>query len=287
MSTARARIAVAAAVSAVVAVALSGCAVFGGLLPHTRSASAKPAVGDCWVSTFDTAQHSAAWTASGSVPCTSRHQLYTFAVVSVTSSASTWRDSSTHGLNDQIANDAFDACDRLYADEFPGAPDQGRLTEYFFVAPEAQWKTGARWVRCDLGVFRTGSLFESPDFASLPSDIRTLKKQLDTTPGLFASCVTTTDPSGDTGPLDDPKAVIADCTRNYQWRFEGVFTIPGADGDPYPDDNTLNKATQADCGDIADEAETNWAGYVPTQDNWDAGDRLGSCWFAPVSAPQT
>ena len=285
-STVRARLVLAAAMSVALGFVLSGCSALGTFLPHTFSASAKPAVGDCWTSSVDTAVQAATWTAGGAVGCGSRHQLYTYAIITVKSSAATWRTSGGN-LDDGIATDAYQACEKKFSGAFVGTPESGRLTRYFFVAPEDQWKKGARWVRCDLGVFKTGSLLDAPAFASLPPEISTLEKQLESTPDLFATCVTTTDSSGQTGPLDDSKAVIADCTQNYQWRMESTFTIPGGQSDPYPDDNALNAVTQTDCGDAADEAASGWIAYLPTRDNWVTGDRSGSCWFLAEPAPET
>lgn len=286
ISTLRARILLTAAVAITATSALSGCATIGSFFPHTTSASAEPAVGDCWTSSFDTAEQAATWTAGGAVGCASRHQLTTYAVVTVTSSASTWR-ASGGDLDNGIAMAASRACDKKYSATFTGAPVGGRLTRFFFVAPESQWKKGARWVRCDIGVLRTGSLYASPSFASLPPDIATVKKQLDSTPDLFANCVTTTDPSGQTGPLDDPHAVIADCTQQYQWRFESTFTIPGTQSDPYPDDKALNAAAQSGCGDSADKSGSSWIAYTPSRSDWAAGNRSGSCWFSAATVPQT
>lgn len=284
--TLRARILLATAVAITLTSGLSGCATIGSFFPHTTSASAEPAVGDCWTSSFDTAEQAAAWTAGGAVGCASRHQLTTYAVVTVTSSASTWLTSGGD-LDNGIAITASRACDKKYSAAFTGAPVGGRLTRFFFVAPESQWKKGARWVRCDIGVLRTGSLYASPSFASLPANISTVKKQLASTPDLFANCVTTTDPSGQTGPLDDPKAVIADCTQHYQWRFESTFSIPSKPSDPYPDDSALNAAAQTGCGDSAGASGASWIAYTPSRTDWIAGNRSGSCWSYADTVPQT
>jgi len=275
-----------AAMSVVVVSALSGCAGIGSFLPHTLSASAKPSAGDCWTSTVKTAGQAAAWTAGGAVPCVGKHELLTYAVVNVKSSKSTWRTGDGN-LDDEIATAANRSCDAKFWKLFPETPDNGRLLRYFFVAPTDQWKKGARWARCDVGIFKTGSLAEDPTFAALPSTVAALQKQLESTPDLFANCVTTTDPSGDTGPYDDPDAVIADCTQDYQWRYESDFTFPGEADAPYPGDDAFDAVDQAKCGDAADEDGSDWIVYVPTEDTWAAGDRAGSCWFLGAVKPET
>jgi hypothetical protein len=285
-TTLRTRVGAVAAAGIALLFAITGCSTISTYLPHTTSTSVKPSVGDCWRSTVATAQQAAAWTASAAVACASGHQLYTYAVETVKSSASSWR-SDSGDLDDSIAEKAYRACNQDFFEVFADAPAEGRLTRYFFVAPEAQWKKGARWVRCDIGVFKTGSRYTRPSFAALPPQISTLTAQLEATPDLFADCVTTTDPSGDTGPLSDPETTVADCTQDYQWRFESSFSIPGAQDAPYPSDEFFNSTVQSSCGDAADQAGRAWVAYYPTPSTWAQGDRGGSCWFYHDTAPQT
>jgi hypothetical protein len=275
----RARLVPGLVITLVAVAALSGCSA---LVPHTLSASQRPSVGDCWKSTFDTAQNAASWSSGGAVPCLTSHQLYTYAVVNVKSTKK-WQGKDGD-VNGAIQGAAYRACNEKLSD-FIDVPDNGRLVPYFFVAPEAQWNKGAKWARCDIGVLRTGSLYEHPDLARLPPNISTLVKQAQTTPDLFGTCVTTTDLSGDTGPLDDPKATIADCVHDYQWQYESSFSIQQ---DSYPTDDQFNTLGQQHCGDGADEAGRGWTIYVPSEKNFDDGDITIDCWYyAPDGAPQT
>jgi hypothetical protein len=276
----------AAALLAAVALALSGCSIVGALIHPATSATAKPTAGDCWRSTSTTAAQSATWTSSGSVACSSPHQLVTYALATIRSSASTWKDDSG-ALDVSVANAAFRACNEKLADLLE-VPDNSRLLSYFFVPSEALWRSGARWVRCDIGVFKTGSLFSDPKLADLPA-LGTIVKEAQTTPDVLATCVTTTDPSGDTGPYDDPEATVADCAETYQWRLDSTFHLQGggADGTAYPDDDALDAATQAHCGESAEADGEAWTSYVPTKKNWDNGDSLAECWLLKDSAPVT
>jgi len=258
----------------VVTLTLSGCAA--ALLFVPLPSSAAPVVGDCWGSTFDKAARSANWSGDP-VDCSAGHQLYTYAIATVASSATTWKDSSGD-LDGTIASRGSEACDAKLAAFLPDLPAGGRLTYFFFVPSEAQWSDGARWVRCDLAQFAVGSLLATPDFAALGS-ITDLTSRLRSDPTAFAACVLTTDVSGRTGPLDDPKARYADCGGDYQWALQKDFTIPGADGDPYPAETALAQVEQASCGDAAVAADVGWAAYVPTSEQWDSGYRGASCWF--------
>jgi len=275
------RLLVAIAIAALSACVLSGCSTATTFFRHTLSPNQKPSVGDCWTSTFETAQRSAAWTSGGAVSCVTRHQLLTYAVVTVKSSAPTWRDKHDN-LSGAIQTAAFRACNSRLSDLIV-VPDNGRLLPYFFVAPEKEWKKGARWVRCDIGVLRTGSLYSQPELARLPNQVSTLVKQAQDSPELFETCVTTTDSSGGTGPLDDPKATIADCTADYQWQYESSFTFASGS---YPTDDEFNAAIQTQCGDGADQAGRGWIAYGPNEDQWKTGDLRGECWYYAGSAPQ-
>jgi len=276
------RLLIALAIAALSSGVLSGCSTVTSFFPHTLSATQKPSAGDCWSSTIDTAGQAAAWTDGGAVPCASRHQLVTYAVVTVTSSAPTWRDKQGD-LSASIQTAAFRACNTRLSDLI-AVPDNGRLLPFFFVAPEKEWKKGARWVRCDIGVLRTGSPYSQPELARLPTQLSTLVKQAHDTPEVFESCVITTDPSGDTGPLDDPKATIADCTGDYQWQYQSSFSFASG---TYPTDDQFNAEIQTKCGDGADAAGRGWIAYGPNEEQWKSGDVRGECWYYAGTAPQT
>ena len=277
------------ALATVCALILSGCAALLLFVPASSGgssgssggsgSSAEPAVGDCWDATFTQAQTLANWSAGGQVACSGAHQLYTYGVAHVTSTASTWKTSDGN-LDGTIATAANTACGTQFSSFVPSTVPRGaRLQQYFFVASEAAWAAGARWVRCDVGVLRVGSLSQNPTFEDLPARIATLVAQATASPDSFADCITTTDASGATGPLDDPNAVVADCTQDYQWQFMWELAFPDAAGAAYPNDDTISAFTQTNCGTPAAAANRGWIAYVPTAAQWDAGRRDASCWF--------
>jgi hypothetical protein len=255
-------------------IALSGCAA--ALLFVPLPTSAAPVVGDCWPSTFDTAARSSNWSGTP-VDCSSGHQLYTYAMATVSSSAPTWKDGSGN-LDSSIASAGGSACSAKLAAFLPDIPVGGLLTDFFFMPSEAQWAKGARWVRCDVAQLAIGSLLTTPSFAALGS-ITDLTARLRDDPQAFASCVLTTDPSGRTGPFDDPKSRYADCGGTHQWSLTTNFTVPGVDGDPYPAQTQIAQVEQTSCGDLAAAAGVGWTAYIPTVEQWDGGFRGGSCWF--------
>lgn len=258
-----------------VTVALSGCAAALLFVPVPTAST--PVVGDCWESTFDKAARSANW-AGDPVDCSTGHQLYTYAIATVPSSATTWKNSSG-GMDSSIEAAGGAACAAKLTAFLPQLPVGGLLTDFFFVPSEGQWAKGARWVRCDLAHLGHGSLLAKPDVVALPS-IPELTTQLRDDPTRFAACVLTTDPSGKTGPYDDPDARYVDCGgSDFQWSFQNNFTVPGDIGDPYPAEETIAQVEQQFCGDAAASAKVGWLTYVPTADDWSGGYRGGSCWF--------
>jgi len=211
------------------------------------------------------------------VPCSLGHELYTFGVASVGSDAHSWK-SSAGQVDAEVERLAEGACDTKLADLLPDVTPGARLSEFLFFPPVTAWTAGARWVRCDLGVERAGSLVATPQLAKLPPDISTLVKQAAQTPDLFDDCITTTDPSGDTGPYDDPLATVADCSRDHQWNYQGYFRIPEDPDAPYPTSDQIHSFLQQQCGNAAEAEGRRWVGYLPTPDQWASGERFGECW---------
>ncbi len=254
---------------------LSGCTAFSSFARDPGDTASQPALGDCWRGTYSAALDDYTWTGKGRVACALSHQLYSYAVVKVTSSAPTWTSSST-GIDDTVYRDVAKACDDRFSALIRVLPPDSRLVKLWFIAPESQWKKGARWARCDLGVLKAGSSFAHPALATLPSQIGVLFHQVQSNPNLFADCVMTSDPSGNLGPYDDPKATIADCTKDYQWRLQNFFDMGLSD--VYPSDDAISAIGQLRCGDEA-SSDQDWITYVPTEDQWSSGDHSGECWF--------
>jgi hypothetical protein len=270
------------AMALLVGVVLSGCTPVADFVVGAKDAALKPVTGQCWRSSYAHAIDNYNWGAGDSVPCWTSHQLYTYAVVAVSSSAQTW-GSSSGDIDQTIDDQARSACHTHYLDLVTQVPPDARVIEVYFVPSESQWRAGARWIRCDLGVLKIGSSFEHPSFSTLPSQISVLVTQIAEHRGQFADCVLTTDSSGNLGPYDDPKATIADCTKNYQWRMQNFFSMGTSDS--YPSDDEISAIDQLRCGDQA-PSPNDWVTYVPTREQWSSGDHLGECWFFNESLPQ-
>lgn len=281
----RAVVVSASAIALVVAVA--GCTAPVNPKPTDSTASSSPpsasaSAGDCWVSGFASASRGKEWRGGRPIPCVLPHQLFTYGIVSVYSTRSSWA-TADGDVDDTIASDASSHCYQEWSRFLPSIDPGTRLSSYYFLPSKLEWKKGARWVRCDVGVLKSGSSFASPELARLPANISVLKKQVKSQPDLFGDCVLTTDPSGSTGPYDDPKATVADCTGTYQWQYDTSFRVPYDDGTPYPTDEQWSTIEQSSCGVDADSAGRKWTTYVPTSAQWTSGERWGECWFYRVA----
>ena len=271
------------ALCAFVLCALTACSGSTSPLFDAGGADMPPTVGECWNVFYDDAAADATWLGDSAVPCTEPHEAYTYAVVTVTSDASSWVDPKDAAAAEvSIESAASNACEKKAGPLLPDLTNSQRRLRHFFYLPSlSEWKQGARWVRCDVGVAKVGSLVATPALAELPpySD---LVHQIADDPTTFLDCVVTSDATGSTGPLDDPGSRIADCAADPQWSLDGVVTIPG---DAYPGDPGVSAFVQAKCQALADAAGLPWWAYFPDETRWNQGSRLVTCWLFQDKTP--
>jgi hypothetical protein len=269
----------------VVAIFLAGCTLLPGVKnAATPAPAAKPTVGQCWNATTKQASDWPDWEGPESTPCTSSHVLYTYQVGKISGeTASTWADSGDNTkLTDEIQTKAEDACSITAL--LPHQKwNQELISAYFFVPTEAQWKGGARWVRCDVAVLATGTTIDNESFTALPSKISTLVGAVSSDPVRFEFCMNSPTPVTESGPLDDPDAVLADCKSHPQWRLALHGKFPDAAGAPFPDDATSNAASSKLCLPGVSGDNEIWIAYLPTKSGWAGGDREIECWIGVKS----
>ena len=226
-----------------VALTLAGCTLLPGLNTAVPPA-AKPVVGQCWNATESQAYDWSEWKGPGPTACTNSHVLYTYQVGTISGeTASSWAaPGDGTRLSDGVQTKAEDACDisTLLPDE---KWNQELINDYFFVPTEAQWKAGARWVRCDVGVLATGTTLDNESFTALPSKISTFVSAVSSDPVRFEFCLNSATPVAESGPLDNQDAVLADCKDSPQWRLALHGTFPDASAAPFPDAATSNAAS--------------------------------------------
>jgi hypothetical protein len=283
------------AIVAIVAAAgalLTGCSlVSGGTFVETREPlhtsvgaspvdAGKPTAGLCWRATYDGAIRYADWDPvdnCGPVSCSKTHQLYTFAVLPLALQHSGQEFNSSDTLITSIRSDAEATCQN-YLDERVGQVDNqdGRFELKTFVPLRAEWKAGARWVRCDLNVFKIGSRLSDPTLENLPS-FATLKGELTSDPAQFDLCSTVPGGSIADGPRAS-NAVFASCKGNPQWQMVRYAHLPGvAAGAAYPTPGEWAASFQALCAPMVDARHVAVPIY-PTKTEWAGQTYAFECW---------
>jgi hypothetical protein len=277
----RSRVASAALCAALIGLVLSGCS----LLPQfTATANPAPKVGECWNTTLADADAWADWSGPAATSCSHTHVLYTYGIGEVKGvSASDWTaKGSTTALDPTIAATAEKTCDASYGKLLPTLVwSQQLVKSYFFVPSQAQWKAGARWVRCDVGVTATGTSVDKQKLSALPAHISTFTNLVMDDPERFDYCVNSPESVKKLGPLDSSKSIIADCTQGPQWELSSFADFP-ADA-TFPSKSTIQKATSEACSpDVESQGEV-WTAYLPSKSQWKTGDREIDCWVGSDS----
>jgi hypothetical protein len=274
------------AVTAVAVLALAGCSVVAptssaSAPPTAKPASAQPSVGQCWNATLANASAWSEWQGAASTSCSKSHTLYTFGVVKLTGLSSTaWATSATNpALSDAISTKAGDACDTSYAKFLPAATwNQQLINNFFFVPTPAQWQSGARWVRCDIGVVGFGTTVANEKLSALPSSISTLVSAVSSDPARYGYCINTTH-STSTGPLSDGTGIITDCRDDPQWTLATHGTLSGGASAAYPSASALKSEVDAVCEQGLTKGDVFSASY-PSKADWKSGTREVDCWVA-------
>ena len=269
-----------------VALTLAGCTLLpGSTSAATAAPSATPTKGQCWNATATQAYDWADWKGSTATACTSSHTLYTYQVGKISDEpGDSWAaPGDNSALSDEIQTKAGDACGISVL--LPHLKwNQQLINAYFFVPTEEQWKAGARWVRCDVGLLATGTTLDNESFSALPTKISTLVSQVSADPVKFEFCMNSSTPVTESGPLDNPDATLADCKDHPQWKLTIHGKFPDAGGAPFPDEATSNAASSKLCLPTVTSDSEIWIAYLPTKAGWASGDREIDCWLGQKSS---
>jgi hypothetical protein len=270
------------AVVVAAAFALAGCS----LLPVAVSAAHAPAssvpkVGQCWNVSKEDADNWADWEGSAAISCSKSHVLYTYAVGKISGiSSKSW---AVKGTSNTLSNDvlvkAEDVC--AISTLLPKLKwNQQLVDSWFFVPTLADWKAGARWVRCDVGVLGYGTTLDNEVLAKLPAKISTLKSTVSADPAEYEFCIDSPVPISESGPLDNPDARIADCRQHPQWALVGHGNMPEVTGAPYPGEPTANTEAGAICSKYVQNSSESWIAYLPAKSDWTKTNaRNVDCWI--------
>jgi hypothetical protein len=258
---------------------LAGCSLLPGAGTTTPVGASTPTAGQCWNASVTQASAWTDWKGGAATACATSHTLYTYQVGKITGvSSSSWAAAGDPtSLSEAVEAKADVAC--TISTLLPHEKwNQQLIQGYFFVPTEAAWKAGARWVRCDVGVLATGTTIENENFRALPSRISTFVASVSSDPAAYEFCVNSPQSATAEGPLDDPDSIIADCTKNPQWKLAAHGNLTGASGAPFPSDAVANAQSTKICSPAASGDGQVWIAYLPTKAAWASGVREVDCW---------
>jgi hypothetical protein len=270
-------LAVAGGLLAVVLVA-SGCGAVQNATGHLTGQTETPKAGDCWRVTYADAAQSEDWEGAGAVPCTARHESYTYALTTLGKKfTGSWLDSKGNPRTD-VDTAAFDACRARQKSLLPAiTPNEALFYPTYYVPSIAQWNNGARWVRCDMTRIKVGSDIAKPALTALPAKFADLVTQVGATPKKFALCEN--DPANN-GP-DGEHTMYADCTRPADWTFVTRLPLSGGATAPYPGTALITQLGSQKCATavVAPDGHDVFA-KTPSQTEWlQNGVRSVDCWL--------
>lgn len=266
----------AAAAVVFVGLAATGCAGIQNLSQHLEGLTTKPKVGDCWTTTFAQSQKTEDWEGTAAISCAKPHQSYTYSVTTLASkfSYSSWLDSNGT-IRADVDRAAHDACVSEQKKILPGlTTGEALLVPTYFLPSTALWGAGSRWVRCDIGVIKTGSTVAAPKLANLVP-FAELKSTLAKTPVKYALCE---DDPASNGP-DGVETSYADCSGPADYTFLATLTMTAADGTAYPGLTALTTIGTAQCATLDAPAGHLVVAEPPAKLDWtNYNDRQLDCW---------
>lgn len=236
--------------------------------------------GQCWIASVKDVDFFADWDGSPAVSCHGPHQLYTFGVPALEGTHVPQEKlfGSKGYVNGSIESDAIQTCTNAQNAALGNTDDTvARIDTLPLLPDQSQWNAGARWVRCDVGVYAVGSPVSKPAFEDLPaSDV--LFRELKEAPSQFDLCVSVPDSSDPDGP-DSAGALYVDCRDHPQWALHGYQYIVAGSVDDYPSLADMQAEYQTSCENPYSDATHITFAHYPTKYDWDDGDNRFECWI--------
>ena len=263
--------------------ALSAVIVLGTVagLPVAASADTAPraAKGDCITVTDITSVTSAA----EAVACTQSHSAEVFRIGTAPDSTGlpsqafvTAQQLNTMCAASEATTALAEALDYL---GIKGATIPTRMYLSVLLPTDAQWLAGARTVQCIVGVTTEDSdgLVTAQSWTGVAAQKTAIEGA-----GWLLACLPTEPSTGTTLPTRA-------CTSSSWVMVDAGREVDGTAGTPYPG-SALQAAADAVCRPLAEEwtaagkrASLQFAAVLPSQDAWDVGVHVTSCWIPLAS----
>ncbi len=230
-------------------------------------------VGQCWQ--VDVAKNvpSTFWNGSGPVNCSKPHNGYTHAVLILpTNYPDPYK--KKYSTQEQAIKDKFAAKN---PDPLAKLQANSRVEGAIYFPTKAQWLSGERWERFDLGIAAFGSPltpYNKVLWAPLPTNIKILFNGIEHGLPEFKFC-TKTPSVGDVA--NGPSAVFADCRANPMHQFLASANIAKSAGEKYPGDKEVDLRAAKFCKPYSKNAGkevTSWSNEA----GWKMGQTFVWCW---------
>jgi hypothetical protein len=212
--------------------------------------------------------------AAPTIPCNRPHTGYTFSVQQLP------KDVAFDGVdigNDAVQEKAAAACRETFTPYIGGTAATralSRLAVTYFLPTQEDFDRGARWVRCDIIAMQSARIL-----ADLPDPPLKGFDGTDDALDEYGVCS-----RGEPGTTE---GMLVMCNQEHTYRALAALRL-GADGDPYPGDDTAKTTGQQRCDDYVSGALGLGGGYsyawtYPSSEEWSKGQRFGYCWNKTAS----
>jgi hypothetical protein len=269
--------------------ALAGCSLIplSGAL-GALSGSSAPKSGQCWETSNANAVNWVDWQGSAATDCSANHDLYTYEVGKISGvTANSWSNSQNPSQpTAEVQAKSIKACNPKVL--IPRLKWNEELVQgFFFIPSKAQWASGARWVRCDVGVLAHGTTLVQEELIKLPPRISTLVSEVSSDPLRFDYCINSPVPANGAGPLaNNDFNRVADCRDNPEWMLAGRGTLTEKPGSPFPTGAQANSDSQKICARFETGANKTWIAYLPPETSTATvgTDREVTCWVGRLDS---
>lgn len=258
---------------AIAALLLSGCS----LIPSAKEKvfTAEPKVGDCWQATNKQANDWLDWQGFAPVDCSKKHTLETVEVPAVEGD---YRATGLGGADeypDEYKQAAADFCNTAWVAATKNAKRPNRILNFLFFPTPEKFAAGERWVRCDVGVFDTGTAWDQSSYNLLITE----KPFASFSSSAFQLCLdSASDDIGDGGA----NLKVADCAGEHRWMMVRASDLGIDANEKFPGADEVSARARTACNFKKPKAVTGWFWQPPSEGQWASGDRTSFCWWAQV-----
>jgi hypothetical protein len=240
--------------------------------------TARPVLGQCWEATQAQAAEWMDWQGASPVECSEEHTLETVGVVPVEGD---YPEAVGGEYPEEFVKAANLSCESAWEKSTGWADRPNRFSNFLFYPTLKQFTAGQRWVRCDVGLFRTGTLWNSDahQLQVLTQSLAELKVAQKKDPNIVTLCL---DSADDQIGVFGEKLRVADCDQPHLWTLVSENDVSQGKDEKYPGNDEVQSRAEQMCIEEKPDSVTGWFWISPSPDEWKAGKRTSFCFWASV-----